>query len=96
MMSGRLQGKVAIVTGSSSGIGRAISTAYSREGAHLVCVDLTPAARKEVESEGDANTDDLIRQQGGRAIFVKTDVTKAADWENVINEAVKEFGRVDV
>lgn len=96
MAPGRLQNKVSIITGSSSGIGRAIALEYSKEGAHIVCVDLKPGARDAIQSETNANTDDLIRQQGARAIFVQADVTKASSWENVVAKTVEEFGRVDV
>lgn len=96
MASGRLQGKVSIVTGSSSGVGRAIALAYCKEGAHVVCVDLNPGARDLIQSETSANTDDLVRQQGGKAIFVQADVTKASDWEKVVAKTVGEFGRIDV
>lgn len=96
MASGRLQDKVSIVTGSSSGVGRGIALAYHKEGAHVVCVDLTPKARDIVQSETSSNTDDIIRQQGGKAIFLKADVTKASDWENVVAKAVEEYGRIDV
>ena len=96
MAQGRLYDKVCIVTGSSSGLGRAIALAYCREGAHLVCVDLAPGAREIIKAETDANTDDLIRQQGGQALFVQADVTKTADWENVVAKTVEKFGRIDV
>ncbi|KAH7027222.1 uncharacterized protein B0I36DRAFT_432545 [Microdochium trichocladiopsis] len=93
----RLLSKVAIITGSSSGLGRSIALAYSREGAHVVCADLRPDARVQVAAEaGAANTDELIRQTGGRAIFVKTDVSSAAEIEQLVQAAVKEFGRVDI
>lgn len=96
MACGRLAGKVAIVTGSSSGLGRAIAQAYAREGAHVVCSDLQPGAREVIESETSANTDDLIRKDGGKAIFVQGDVTRAESWETLVEKAVSEFGRVDV
>ena len=96
MACGRLQDKVSIVTGSSSGLGRAIAFAYSKEGAHVVCVDLSPGARDLVQSETNANTDDLIRQQGGKAIFIQADVTQASSWENIVTKALEEFGRIDV
>lgn len=95
-MSPRLRNKVAIVTGSSSGLGRAIAISYSREGAKIVCADLQPMARAEVESERMVNTDDLIRQQGGEAIFVKADLSKSSEVENLVQQAVAEFGRIDV
>lgn len=94
--SQRLNGKVCIVTGSSSGLGRAISLAYSREGASLVCVDLKPGARAEVASECEANTDELVRQKGGRAIFIKADLSKADEVEAMVQQAVAEYGRIDV
>lgn len=92
----RLTSKVCIITGSSSGLGRAIALNYADEGAHIVCADLQPTARAEVESEGLGNTDDLIRQKGGRAIFVKTDMTNPIQVQNLIDKCVEEFGRLDV
>lgn len=92
----RLASKVCIITGSSSGLGRAIALAYAAEGAHIVCADLQPTARAEVESEGIANTDDLIRQNGGKAIFIKTDMTKPEQVQNLLSKCVSEFGRLDV
>ncbi|KAH7024052.1 hypothetical protein EDB80DRAFT_599516 [Ilyonectria destructans] len=94
--SQRLNGKVCIVTGSSSGLGRAISLAYSREGASLVCVDLKPGARAEVASECEVNTDELVRQKGGRAVFIKADLSKADEVEAMVQQAVAEYGRIDV
>ncbi|KAH6898030.1 hypothetical protein B0T10DRAFT_471718 [Thelonectria olida] len=92
----RLQGKVCIVTGSSSGLGRAISLGYAREGAILVCVDLQPKARLAVGTEQEVNTDELIRQNKGRAIFIKADMSKADDVQVMLQKAVAEYGRIDV
>ncbi len=92
----RLKDKVCIVTGSSSGLGRAISLAYAREGGLLVCTDLRPGARQDVASECAVNTDELIRQDGGRAIFVQADVSKADEMEAMVKAAVEEYGRIDV
>ncbi|KAE8151646.1 NAD(P)-binding protein [Aspergillus avenaceus] len=77
----RLLDKVAIVTGSSSGMGRAISTRYAREGAKLVCADISVTSRSDSPEEKGINTHDLIKKDGGDSIFVHTDAT---------------FGRVDV
>ncbi|EON63697.1 hypothetical protein W97_02925 [Coniosporium apollinis CBS 100218] len=95
-MPGRLHQKVAIVTGASSGIGRAISLAYHREGAYLVCADLRPDARAESPSDTDTPTHEAITSDGGKAIFVKCDVGEAKEVEALVQKAVDEFGRVDV
>lgn len=95
MASLRLQDKVAIVTGSSSGLGRAIALRYSSEGAKVVCSDLSPAPRLQVDSESEP-THELITKTGGKAIFVQTDVGVAKQMENLVQEAVREFGRLDV
>ena len=95
-MAKRLLNKIAIVTGSSSGVGRAIARAYSREGASVICSDLRPSARSEVPKEAEINTDDLIRQEGGKAIFVETDVTSSSQMEALVSGAAEAFGRVDV
>ncbi|RYP43192.1 hypothetical protein DL768_010044 [Monosporascus sp. mg162] len=88
--------KVAIVTGSSSGLGRAIALAYAGEGASVVCADLKPEARAEITAEGAIHTDEQIRRDGGRVIFVKTNVSIAKDVEDLVLKAVSEFGRVDI
>ena len=95
-MSQRLQDKVCIVTGASSGIGRAIALEFIEHGAKVVCADLVPSARPGVPGETTANTHDIINQNGGRAIFVKTDVTIAEEVKNLINRTLVEFGSVDV
>lgn len=78
-MGSRLSQKVAIVTGSSSGLGRAIALAYAHEGAAVVCADLNREARSEIPEEAGRCTDDAIRLEGGQAIFVKTDVSLTRD-----------------
>ncbi|CAG8119182.1 unnamed protein product [Penicillium salamii] len=94
MANSRLQDKVAIVTGSSSGIGRAIAIRYAQEGAKLICADLTPTARS--KDEASITTQDLIVQAGGKALFVQTDVSDATSMENVVTVAVKQHGRLDI
>ncbi|KAJ8130190.1 hypothetical protein O1611_g3440 [Lasiodiplodia mahajangana] len=96
MASQRLSGKVAIITGSSSGLGRAIALAYSEEGAHIVCADLRPEARADVESELSVATHDLIKKNGRRAIYVQTDVSVSDDVKRLAEKAVEEYGRIDV
>jgi NAD(P)-dependent dehydrogenase (short-subunit alcohol dehydrogenase family) len=92
-MPGRLEGKVAVITGSSSGIGRATSLTFAREGASIVCSDLKETARQEAESEP---THELIKKNGGKVIFVKCDTSKEAEVEALLKAGVKEFGRVDI
>jgi len=96
---GCLANKVAIVTGSSSGIGRAISLAYAREGARVVCADLQPTTRFEASSDEDETrgaTHDRIVEAGGEAIFVQVDVTEAEQVEELVKTAVRTWGRLDV
>ncbi|CAG8069081.1 unnamed protein product [Penicillium salamii] len=93
-MSPRLQDKVAIVTGSSSGLGRAIAVRYAKEGAKVVCADLTPTARSEEEAV--ITTHELILRNGGSAIFVPTDVGNATQVENLVTAAVQAYGRLDI
>ena len=96
--AGRLADKVAIITGSSSGIGRAIALAYIREGAKVVCADLTPNARPEISCETTTTTLELLQKEGGpdRSIAVKADVSVAKDVEGLVEQAVEHFGRLDM
>ena len=93
---GRLQDKVAIVTGSSSGVGRAIAILYANEGAKVICADLHPMARPEVPGETAIDTHELIMQSGGLASFVACNVGIAADVETLVGTAVAQYGRLDV
>src|SRR5215471_2497608 len=86
-VAGTLAGKVALVTGASSGIGRASALAFAREGARVVAADVTV--------EGGQETVNLVKQAGGEAIFVKTDVAKAAEVEALVAQAVQTYGRLD-
>ncbi|KAB8224247.1 hypothetical protein BDV33DRAFT_4313 [Aspergillus novoparasiticus] len=92
----RLLNKVALITGSSSGMGRAIALRYAKEGAHVVCADLSPTARSLVPEEAEITTRDAIIQAGGRAIYVQTDVSEAQQFERAVQTAVSEFGRLDI
>jgi NAD(P)-dependent dehydrogenase (short-subunit alcohol dehydrogenase family) len=86
-MAGWFVGKVALVTGGSSGIGRASALAFAREGAKVVVADVTV--------EGGEETAALIKKTGGEAIFVKADVAKAVEVEALINKTVATYGRLD-
>lgn len=92
----RLEKKVAIITGSSSGIGRAIALRYAREGAKVVCADLVPESRAKDPDEHVGSTHEVIRQAGGEAIFQQTDVGDSSQVESLVKSAVEEFGRLDM
>ena len=85
---GRLQGKVAAITGADSGIGRATSRLFAREGAKVVCLDL--------QETGNPRVDKLIEQDGGQAVFIKGDVTQRADLDRMVAAALSEFGGLDI
>lgn len=83
----RFEGKVALVTGGSSGIGRATALSFAKEGARVVIAD--------IQVEGGEGTVQMIRESNGIATFSKTDVSKQAEVEALINKAVKAYGRLD-
>lgn len=82
-----LDGKVAVVTGSGRGIGRAIALAMASKGANIAVADVTPDVEKTVGE---------IQQMGRRAIGATTDITKRDQVENLIARTVKELGTVDI
>jgi NAD(P)-dependent dehydrogenase (short-subunit alcohol dehydrogenase family) len=86
-MAGLVAGKVALVTGAGSGIGRATALTFAREGAKVVVSDVTV--------EGGEETVRLIKAAGGDAIFAPANVAKAADVEALVNKAVQTYGRLD-
>ena len=84
---GLFQDKVALVTGGGSGIGRAVAIAFAREKARVVI-----ASRRVIQGE---ETVSLIRERGGEAIFVKTDVSDSAQIEAMFTQTIDAFGRLD-
>ena len=80
-------GKVAIVTGGSSGIGRSSALSYAREGAKVVVSD--------VDEEGGQETVRLIQAASGEAFFIYTDVSSPSDCENLVIKTVEKYGRLD-
>src|SRR5262249_7508968 len=85
---GRVDGKIAIVTGAGSGIGRAGATALAREGARIVATDVNLSAAEETAS--------AIRRDGSKAIALAHDVGEEAQWAAVMDATRKAFGRLDV
>ncbi|KAE8553340.1 hypothetical protein EYB25_004722 [Talaromyces marneffei] len=94
-MPGRLENKIAIVTGASAGIGRAICLAFHREGATVVCSSISENTRNEAFRE-EFTTHDLIVKEGGKAIFVKADVGKSEDMQALVKKTVETYGRLDI
>lgn len=82
-----MAGKVAIVTGASSGIGRAAAIAFGKAGANVVVV-----ARRIDRGE---ETAQMVKAAGGEAIFVRADVAKASDLEGMVNQTLETYGRLD-
>lgn len=83
-----LEGKVALITGSGSGIGKSTAFLFAREGAKIVVTDVN-------EEHGNAVVKE-IKDNGGEAIFIKADTSKATDSETSVNEAIAAFGRLDI
>jgi 3(or 17)beta-hydroxysteroid dehydrogenase len=84
----RVKGKSAIVTGAAGGLGHAIAALLVSEGASVTLTDINEAVGREVAAE--------IKSGGGRAIFIKHDVSSENDWRRVVERTVAEFGKLDV
>jgi len=88
-MTGRLQDRIALITGSDSGIGQATAIEFAKEGADLVVHYLDDA-------DGAEETREQVEAQGRRAIVVQADISEEKQVERLFDDAVKEFGRIDV
>ena len=85
---GRLEGKVALITGAALGMGRAHARLFASEGAKVIVTDINEeAGRENVEA---------INKDGGEAIFLKHDVANESDWKQVIDKSVETYGKVDI
>ena len=84
----RLKGKVAIITGAASGFGEGIAKRFAKEGAGVVVADISEAGGRRVAGE--------ISTDGGKAVFVRADVTRGDDWAALVGSAQSAFGRVDI
>ncbi len=84
----RLEGKVAFITGAGSGIARSASQIFTQEGAKVVIAELKPDLGQAAEK--------LVREAGGDATFIETDVTKEDSVQNAIQQTVERYGKLDV
>jgi NAD(P)-dependent dehydrogenase (short-subunit alcohol dehydrogenase family) len=84
-----LQGRIAVVTGAASGIGKGIAIAFAREGAHVVVADKVDEPRAAAVLAG-------IREHGAEALFVRTDVSDQHSVQSLAQAALARFGRVDI
>ena len=84
----RLEGKVALITGAGSGIGKETSLLFAAEGAKVVAVDVNDPAGNETAT--------LVKNKGSDAVYVHADVSKAADCENIVRVAEQTFGKLNV
>jgi NAD(P)-dependent dehydrogenase (short-subunit alcohol dehydrogenase family) len=87
-MSKELDGKVALITGGTTGIGRDAAVLFAKEGAKVVV-----SGRREAEGK---EALEMIRAAGGEGLFVQGDVSKAADVKDLVRKTVEKFGRLDV
>jgi NAD(P)-dependent dehydrogenase (short-subunit alcohol dehydrogenase family) len=86
-MAETFKGKVALVTGAGSGLGKATALTFVREGAKVIVAD--------IDAKGGKETVEVIKKANGEAIFVKVDVVKEAEVEALVNKAVETYGRLD-
>lgn len=84
----RLQNKVSIITGASSGIGKSVAERFSEEGSIVIIADLPDTAGEEVARN--------INNKGGKAYFIPTDVTKKSEVNNLMKKTMEMFGKIDI
>jgi NAD(P)-dependent dehydrogenase (short-subunit alcohol dehydrogenase family) len=84
----RLKDKIAVITGAGSGQGRAAAVLFAKEGASIVACDWKPELGDETVQQ--------VKSDGGKAIFVRADVSSSRDIQNLINTTISTFGRIDI
>ncbi len=87
-MAGRLEGKVALITGGASGQGRTAATMFAQEGAKIALSDM--------QEEGGMQTQHMVTENGGEALFVAADVSQEASAKNMVEAALQRYGRLDI
>ncbi|MBD2863944.1 SDR family NAD(P)-dependent oxidoreductase [Paenibacillus oceani] len=85
---GRLQGKVALITGAGGGMGKADALLFAKEGAKVAISDIQEDKIQQVVAE--------IKQNGGEAIGFRQDVSQEEEWVHIVGETVKQFGKIDI
>jgi NAD(P)-dependent dehydrogenase (short-subunit alcohol dehydrogenase family) len=88
VLTRRLEGKVSIITGSGSGIGRGVARLFAKEGAGVAVVD--------VKSEGGMETVDLIKKEGGEASFFQANVLNSSQVKSVVQKVVEKYGKINI
>ena len=92
----RLLNKIAVITGASSGLGRAIATTFAAHGAIVVCADLQPVAQVHIKEEDVKATHEVILETGGKSVFVECDVRDSQSVQHLIAKTVDMYGRLDM
>src|ERR1035437_1838512 len=87
-LAGRVAGRVALITGGTSGIGGAVAELFAREGAKVAITGRNEARGHAVAAR--------ILESGGKAIFLRTDVRKAVECQRAVEETLRSFGRLDI
>ena len=86
-----LAGKVAVITGTSSGLGRAIALKFASQGASIICADRNPTSPSQKEA-----THDVLQKRGNKSIFVPTDVSDESSIQKLVQEVAREYGQLDM